>query len=111
MIKRAEKVKSTDVLNHPEGLEVMGKTKEGSVFVGKIEKIVRYDNGIPEFVSVEGAVHDGKSNIPFSQITTLDKMKIFDEDIYNSAVEMMRRYMIFTECADYFKNKSEEIIS
>lgn len=111
MIKQVRKVEPTDVLNHPEGLEVMGKTKEGDVFKGAVIKVVQYDHELPKFVMVEGTIHNGRSSVPFSQTVTCDKLRIFEEDIFDIAVQKVIKYVVFIESAEECKLECEELMS
>ena len=104
-------VSPIDVLNRPEGIEVMGKTKEGNVFNGKVVKIVQYECELPKFVLVEGTIYDGITILPFSQTTTPNMLKIFDESIFNSAIGLIRRYAVLKESAEYFKDECEKLLS
>ncbi|MCK4665961.1 hypothetical protein KAU33_04385 [Candidatus Dependentiae bacterium] len=106
-----EKVKPIDVLNHPEGLEVMGKTKECDVFKGTVVKVVQYDHELPKFVMVEGTIHNGRSSVPFGQIVTCDKLKIFDEDVFDIAVQKVIKYVVYIESAEDCKRECEELLS
>ena len=103
MINQVRKVEPMDVLNHPEGLEVMGKTKECDIFKGTVIKIVQYDHDLPKFVMVEGTIHNGRSTVPFGQIVGCDKLRIFDEDVFQIALQKVIKYVVFTESAEECK--------
>ena len=107
MLKQVEPI---DVLDHPEGLEVMGSTKENDVFKGTVIKVVQYDHGLPKFVKVEGTIYNGKSNVPFSQTVTPSMLKIFDEDVFDIAIELMKKYVALIESAEHTKLKCEKLL-
>ena len=111
MINQVRKVEPIDVLNHPEGLEVMGKTKEGDVFKGTVAEVVQYYHGLPKFVVVKGIIHNGRSTVPFSQTVTCDKLRIFDEDVFQIAVQKVIKYVVFIESAKECKLECEELLS
>lgn len=108
----AEQLKPIDILNCPEGNMVMGRTEEGFVFEGKVGNIIDYDiDKLPKSVMVIGTLYNGESNVPFSRVITCDKLKIFDEDIIDIAIEMIVKYVAFIESADNCKLECERLLS
>lgn len=105
MIEKLREVTSAEVLQKPDGIEVLGINPQGFLFRGTTVEILTSTDNYVVSLRVEGTLFDGKINVFFNDRIMLNRMRHFDQDAYNKLFTLTKNQADAIEQIDDCKDK------
>lgn len=110
-----EGIKFTESAEELIDVRVMGIDTDDDLFEGVIVEAITWDkshNGEDDhaLLRIIGTTHNGTENKTFNRILPIKGIKIYNKDQYNLGIELLQKYRIQLESAEYFKKKCMEFM-
>lgn len=103
--EKLKEVTSAEVLEKPNGIEVIGMNPEGYLFRGTIVEILTRTESYVVALRVEGFVFDGLINVLIDERIMLRRLKHFNQDVYDRLYLLMKSHANVIEQVDYYQRK------